>query len=142
MPLSRIAWFTTVAICLPVLMAVVALSLDTGMIYDRQRHSQAAADAAALAAAADLFNTYTDGDYNNNGTDPHQVARDHARAIAAANGYPDDKVTAEVDVGTPVHRQFAGANADPTFAELMAPEDWPDGQPLPWDRYCTAFAAA
>ncbi|HKB02090.1 MAG TPA: pilus assembly protein TadG-related protein [Gemmataceae bacterium] len=90
----------TVAICLPVLMAVVALSLDTGMIYDRQRHCQAAADAAALAAAADLFNTYTDSDYTNNGNDPQQVARDHARAIAKANGY-EDKVTADVDVRIP-----------------------------------------
>ena len=41
-----------------------------------------------------------------------------------------------------VHRQFAGSNADPTFAELMAPSDRPAGEPLPWDAYCTAFAAA
>jgi hypothetical protein len=41
-----------------------------------------------------------------------------------------------------VHRRFAGGNADPTFAELMAPADWPDDQPLPWDSYCGAFAAA
>jgi hypothetical protein len=37
----------------------------------------------------------------------------------------------------PVTRQFAGGNADPTFAELMAPEDEPG--PPPWDVYCTAF---
>jgi Putative Flp pilus-assembly TadE/G-like len=91
----------TVAICLPVLMAVVALALDTGMIYDRQRNSQAAADAAALAAAGDLFNTYTDADYTNNGTDPNQVAYNHALAIAAANGYPNDGKTADVVVNIP-----------------------------------------
>ena len=37
-------------------------------------------------------------------------------------------------------RQFAGQNADPTFAELMAPANTPD--PLPWDLYCLAHAAA
>ncbi|MCZ7439686.1 hypothetical protein O7598_25015 [Micromonospora sp. WMMC241] len=35
---------------------------------------------------------------------------------------------------------FVGANGDPTFAELMAPTDWPAELPLPWDTYCTAFA--
>lgn len=41
-------------------------------------------------------------------------------------------------VVVPFERRFAGRNADPTFAELMAPE----GEPLPWDDYCRAFAAA
>ncbi|HEU5266486.1 MAG TPA: hypothetical protein VFU35_07285, partial [Jatrophihabitans sp.] len=39
-----------------------------------------------------------------------------------------------------VHKQFAGANSDPSFAEIMAPADWPDPAELPWDTYCTAFA--
>jgi hypothetical protein len=38
------------------------------------------------------------------------------------------------------HKQFAGANGDPTFAELMAPDGWTGA--LPWDDYCTAFAEA
>jgi hypothetical protein len=91
----------TVAVCLPVLMAVVALSLDTGMIYDKQRHTQGAADAAALAGAGNLFGTYFDSDYLNNGQDPNGAAADHARAIAAANGYPNDGVTADVVVNIP-----------------------------------------
>jgi len=91
----------TVAICLPVLMAIVALALDTGMIYDRQRNSQAAADAAALAAAGDLFSTYTDSDYLNNGTDANGAAADHARAIALANGYPNDGIKSDVVVNIP-----------------------------------------
>lgn len=33
-------------------------------------------------------------------------------------------------------RKFAGSNGDPTFAELMAPEDDFD----PWSQYCEAFA--
>jgi hypothetical protein len=37
----------------------------------------------------------------------------------------------------PVERTFAGQNADPTFAELMAPADFPGRRP--WDIYCDAF---
>jgi hypothetical protein len=37
-------------------------------------------------------------------------------------------------------KRFAGANGDPTFAELMAPEGF-EG-PRPWDEYCSAFAEA
>jgi hypothetical protein len=35
-------------------------------------------------------------------------------------------------------RSFAGSNADPTFAELMAPEG--AAGPTPWDEYCMAHA--
>lgn len=38
-------------------------------------------------------------------------------------------------------RKFAGANGDPTFAELMDPD--PDApEPSPWEHYCRAFAEA
>jgi hypothetical protein len=37
-------------------------------------------------------------------------------------------------------KRFAGANGDPTFAELMAPEGFEGA--LPWNVYCTAFAEA
>src|SRR5262249_40032860 len=90
-----------VAICLPVLLGVTALSLDGGMIYDKRRPSQAAADAAAMAAAGDLFNTYTNGTTTDDGKDPSGIAAAHARAIAADNGYPDDGQTASVVVNIP-----------------------------------------
>ncbi len=35
-------------------------------------------------------------------------------------------------------KRFAGANGDPTFAELMAPAG--ATEPLPWDLYCGAYA--
>src|SRR5262245_40086053 len=89
-----------VAICLPVLLGVTALSLDGGMIYDKRRHSPAAA-AAALAAAGDLFNTYTNGTTTDDGKDPSGIAAAHAKAIAADNGYPDDQQTATVVVNIP-----------------------------------------
>jgi hypothetical protein len=34
-------------------------------------------------------------------------------------------------------KKFAGANGDPTFAEVMGA---PPGEPRPWDAYCLAFA--
>jgi len=90
-----------VAICLPVLLGIVALALDGGMIYDKKRHTQAAADAAALAAAGDLFKTYFNGDYTDNGKDAGGIAAAHALAIAAENGYPNDGITATVTVNIP-----------------------------------------
>ncbi|MBO0699349.1 MAG: hypothetical protein J2P46_13215 [Zavarzinella sp.] len=98
-----------VAVCLPVLMAVVALALDAGMIYDRQRQTQAAADAAALAGAGDLFRTYSDADSQNNGKDPNGFSAGHARAVAEANGYPNDGKIADVVVNIPPQSgPFAG----------------------------------
>src|SRR5262249_52682294 len=81
-----------VAICLPVLLGVTALSLDGGMIYDKRRHSQAAADAAALAAAGVLFTTYTNSTTLDDGKDPNG---------AADNAYADDQQTATVVVNIP-----------------------------------------
>jgi hypothetical protein len=43
-------------------------------------------------------------------------------------------------VSTSVERQFAGANGDPTFAQVMAIQ--PDGSSSRWDEYCLAFAGA
>jgi hypothetical protein len=40
-------------------------------------------------------------------------------------------------VVVPFEQKFAGSNGDPTFAELMAPDDWVGR--LPWETYCAAF---
>jgi hypothetical protein len=41
-------------------------------------------------------------------------------------------------------RQFAGSNGDPTFVQLMGPQDGalsiPEGAQTPWREYCEAFA--
>ena len=44
---------------LALLVGVVALAVDGGTLMETRRHVQAAADAAALAAAADLYSNYT-----------------------------------------------------------------------------------
>jgi hypothetical protein len=56
------------------------------MLLESKRKVQAAADAAALAAASQLFANY--GAYG--GADTNGAARSSALAIAAANGFNND----------------------------------------------------
>jgi Flp pilus assembly protein TadG len=80
------------AICLPALVGIVALNLDGGRMMDERRLAQAAADAAALAAGGNLYETY----WTNYGTDPAGSAQLAAQQIAAANGYPASAVTVNI----------------------------------------------
>jgi hypothetical protein len=86
-----------VAVCLTVLLAVMAVALDGGMLYAERRHAQEVADAAALAAAADLFQHY----WPNAGTDPNGTAVASALSTAAANGYSNDGTSSTVTVNLP-----------------------------------------
>src|SRR5262249_20862484 len=94
-----------VALCLIALMSIVAIAIDGGMLLDRRRGCQAAADAAALAAAADLY-------YNweaNSGSDPKGDAKTAALANASANGFNNDGVSSIVTVNIPpTSGNFAG----------------------------------
>ena len=54
-----------VSVCLVAILGVVALTLDGGLVVDKRRQAQAAADAAALAAASELFEHW----FNNGGLD-------------------------------------------------------------------------
>src|SRR5262245_2032420 len=86
-----------VAVCLVVLLGVVAISLDGGALLNERQHAQAVADAAALAAATDLFYNY----WFTQGLDPNGTAKASALATAAANGYANDGVTTTVTVNIP-----------------------------------------
>ena len=68
-----------VAIALVVILAFVALSLDGGILLDKRRQAQCTSDAAALAAAGDMYSNW----WANKGTDPTGTAK--AAAKAAAN---------------------------------------------------------
>ena len=74
-----------VAVCLTVLVAIAAVALDGGLLQYSRRRAQAAADAAALAAADDLFQHYP----VNAGLDPNGTAQHTAQSTAAANGFRD-----------------------------------------------------
>jgi hypothetical protein len=86
-----------VAISLVAILAVVAIALDGGLLLDNYRRVQSAADAAALAAADDLFNSYR----TNNGLDSSGTAKASALSTAGANGYSNDGVTSVVTVNIP-----------------------------------------
>jgi hypothetical protein len=68
---------------------------------------QAAADAAALSAAADLFAHYA----TNQGTDPQGTAQASALANAAANGFSNDGAQSIVTVNTSPNNYQGGPNA-------------------------------
>src|SRR5262245_48824668 len=74
-----------VAVCLAVMMAFVAIVIDGGLLLDKQNRMQTVADAAAIAAAEDLFANWR----TNQGLDPQWTARAVAIAVATANGFPD-----------------------------------------------------
>lgn len=86
-----------VAICLIAIVGVVAVALDGGLLLDQRRRVQAAADAAALAAAYDLYGHYA----SNNGADTGGTAQASALSNAAANGYSNDGTASVVTVHIP-----------------------------------------
>jgi hypothetical protein len=94
-----------VIVCLAVILGVVALGMDGGRLMEERRHAQDAADAAALAAADDLFLNYR----LNQGADAGGTAQAAAVASAAANGYSNDGAASTITVNVPpLSGQFAG----------------------------------
>jgi hypothetical protein len=83
-----------VLLCLAALLGVAAIALDGGMALAERRRAQDVADAAALAAAADLFAHYL----TNQGHDVNGTAAASALTIAAANGYTNDGTHSTVTV--------------------------------------------
>jgi hypothetical protein len=102
-----------VAILLTALTAVLAIAAEGGLLLSVRRHAQATADAAALAAASDLFEYY----FSNKGTDTaSNTAQTSATDIAVANGFNSSDVTVRLSgsnylggphAGTPVPRGYA-----------------------------------
>ena len=96
-----------VVLLLTVFLGVVALTVDGGLLLDYHRRGQAAADAAALAAADDLFANYsTNGGYDNSTgkaltPDTTGPAAASALLTAAANGFDNDGKTNSVTVNIP-----------------------------------------
>jgi hypothetical protein len=95
-----------VAVCLCIILGFVAVVVDGGLLFDRQQRVQATADAAALAAADDMFKMWP----QNQGLDPNGTAVAAAQAVATANGYPN--ITVNIP---PLSGPFAG---QPGYAEV------------------------
>jgi hypothetical protein len=87
------------AVVMVVLVSVLAVTLDGGTLLAERRHAQATADAAALAAACELFkNAWSVSVLN---YDPGGTAAASALAYAASNGYTNDGITSTVTVNIP-----------------------------------------
>jgi hypothetical protein len=96
---------------LMLLVGVVAIAVDGGCLLEERRHVQATADAAALAAATDLYTNWN----SNQGMDTGGTAKSSALDIASANGYSNDGVTSVVTVNLPGGTYQQGPNAGTTL---------------------------
>lgn len=122
-PGKVVAW---VVLSLSVIIGMAALTLDGGRLLEERRRLQAAADAAGLAAAADLYANY----WANRGKDPAGTARDAAVQCAAAYGLPASAVTVNVP---PTAGAYAGQDGyvevevrtdlEATFGKLITSSD-------------------
>jgi hypothetical protein len=79
------------------LLSIVAIALEGGVLLDQRRRVQATADAAALAAAIDLYQNYP----TNCGLDLNGTAGQSALTTAAAMGYANDGTSSVVTVHIP-----------------------------------------
>lgn len=87
-----------IGLSLVLIVGVAAIAIDGGLLLDRKRQLQAAADAAALAAATDLYGRYQ----ANGGLDPDPYpAKACALSNTADNGYTHDGTTNIVTVNIP-----------------------------------------
>lgn len=109
---------TLVAISMFAMVAFIAICIDGGALLDRRRHARATADAAALAAAEDLFRAYP----ANQGFDPGGSARRAAQRVAALNGFGNGTTASDVQVRTAPELYRGGPNASlpipPGYVEI------------------------
>ena len=96
-PPRRGAVLVIVASMLVVLIGVAALSIDAGHLYQMRRKTQVAADAAADAAAIELYTKFA----KNHGVDSDGKAHATALSMAAAHGYGTSGSNSTVTVNIP-----------------------------------------
>jgi Flp pilus assembly protein TadG len=102
-----------VAVSLIAILGIAALAIDSGKVLDEKRQLQAAADAAALAAADDLFTNYA----ANAGADPSGTAKASALSTASADGFNNNGTTNNVTVNIPPASGIA--NGKNGYAEVI-----------------------
>ncbi len=102
-----------VAILLVPLLGIAVLVLDGGLLLADRARTQAAADAAALAAAIDLYQNYS----TNQGKDPKGNAATSAKKTAQDNGFTDGTGGVVVTVNIPPRSgTFSGLDG---YAEVI-----------------------
>jgi hypothetical protein len=91
-----------VALMLTIIVGTMAIALDGGLLQHNKRRVQATADAAALAAATELFKHWPAIVASNYVTfDPSNAANDAAQNYATYNGFKNDTTNAVVTVNIP-----------------------------------------
>jgi hypothetical protein len=108
-----------VALCLIVLLGILALTVDGGQLMAERRRAQAAADAAALAAAADLMQQQISYPSNPGMDGASGTASNSAYTTAAANGYAKSQVTVNVAAGKYSEGAKSGASLPNGYAEVI-----------------------
>ena len=91
----------------PVLLAFMGLALDAGMVMDKKRRQQKAADAGAMGGAHDLWRSHGD-----------TVVETSAKDDTKRNGFDD----ADPDVNVVVNNPY---NGDPLKVEVIITEEMP-----------------
>jgi hypothetical protein len=108
-----------VAVCLILLLSILALTMDGGLLMSERRHAQAAADAAAVAAAIDLYQQQV-AYPNNPGIDGASgTARTSAQTTATADGFAQNYVTVNLNPATYSEGPNAGSPVPPGYAEVI-----------------------
>src|SRR6266542_1525048 len=116
-PWRRGAVAIQVAVCLSLLMAIVAIVLDGGLLLEKRWQVHTAADAAALAAATDLFQNYN----TNQGADPDGTARKSAQTTAAAHGFTtaNSDITIHISPEAAAEGIYAGKALPAGYVEVI-----------------------
>jgi hypothetical protein len=132
-----IAWLV---LSMAVIIGIVALTLDGGRMLEERRRVQAAADAAALAAGANLYSNW----WSYQGLDHGGTAAAAAVSSAGANGFPASAVTVNVPPQSGSYAGQAGyvevlirSDLTATFGRVFTQSDLPvvgrsvaKGQPM------------
>ena len=103
---QRGAIVVLVAACLCILLVCAAISLDGGGLLEQRRKAQATADAAAMAAAEDLFRNFP----TNKGVDVGGTAAARALSISSANGFDNNGTSSVVTVRSNPQLYLGGPN--------------------------------
>src|SRR6185437_755387 len=102
-----------VAVCLIAITGMVAIAIDGGMLYLELRTARMTADAAAMAAACDLYQNYP----TYQGVDTPGTGAAAALSAASANGYTNDGVNSIVTVNIPPQSGIYAGKAG--YAEVI-----------------------
>jgi Flp pilus assembly protein TadG len=102
-----------VALLLPLLIGIAAIAIDGGVLMDDRQRAQSAADAAALAAAGQLFLNWQ----SSQGLDPKGKAVAAAQALATQNGFPT--VAVNICPATYASGPNQGKSIPPGYAEAI-----------------------